>query len=82
MVSRIIILSAAVFLVAQAFSIDPFKIDKVQPMKVLFTTWQLCVFFLSKIAYSANKFNQKSSSAMGEIQKILQQDLPIRLGGS
>merc|ERR1712233_58471 len=28
MVSRIIILSAAVFLVAQAFSIDPFKIDK------------------------------------------------------
>merc|ERR1712130_721924 len=29
MVSRILILSAAVFLVAQAFSIDPFKIDKV-----------------------------------------------------
>merc|ERR1711899_175610 len=28
MASRIIILSAAVFLVAQAFSIDPFKIDK------------------------------------------------------
>merc|ERR1712226_1426187 len=28
MVSKIIILSAAVFLVAQAFSIDPFKIDK------------------------------------------------------
>merc|ERR1712002_1139626 len=28
MVSRIIILSAAVFLVTQAFSIDPFKIDK------------------------------------------------------
>merc|ERR1712172_89245 len=28
MVSRIIILSAAVFLIAQAFSIDPFKIDK------------------------------------------------------
>merc|ERR1712107_255741 len=28
MVSRIIILSAAIFLVAQAFSIDPFKIDK------------------------------------------------------
>ena len=35
MVSRIIILSAAMFLVAQAFSIDPFKIDKVPTMNFL-----------------------------------------------
>ena len=49
MVSRIIILSAAVFLIAQAFSIDPFKIDKVPPMNFIVHTFKevLVKIFLS-----------------------------------
>ena len=45
MVSRIIILSAAVFLVAQAFSIDPFKIDKVPTMNFLLLDNFMYFFF-------------------------------------
>ena len=79
MVSRIIIISAAVFLIAQAFSIDPFKIDKVPlSFHLLIISW---IF-----QRPCNNKNKKSKSffcsAMGEIQESLQQDLPLRLGGS